>query len=398
MKKINTKYTSLLALLFMVCLFSGCEDDFENTNLDLSGDVNILNFQAEGALNVAIDDKKRTVVITYPGGTDISSVTPAISLPAGAVISPAAGAALDLRSPKTYTITNGNLYNKYTVSANVLSVTAFLSHHRSVAEIQDDDEKALASWFFSNYDEQVSAFVSFQDIKEGKVDLTQFKTLLWYLDGDADERFSMPAIAKDPQVLTSITNWYKAGGNLYLLGYANQYIFEMGRLENTFHLAIGNGMGGDNPDTWGINVNVNRNKDNSSHGLFAGINLTTHGDNRKTFPVIGPGWKEDHNFVMIRIPEVYGLPNDSEQAYTTFTTTNSVRWLATWDGIGDYFMAGIMELLPTTEFKGRAIWQGIGGIEWNQNAKGTINATGVNPHKGNVEKLAENAIRYLSAN
>jgi hypothetical protein len=398
MKKIHRKYTSLLALVFCACLFSGCEDDFENNNLDLSGEVNILKFEVAGALKVAIDDKKRTIVVTYPGGANISSVTPVISIPSKAVISPASGSAQDLRSPMTYTITNGNLYNKYTVSANVLSVTAFLSHHLNVADIQDDDEKALANWFFSNYDEQVSAFVSFQDVKEGKVDLSRFKTIMWYLDGDADERFTMPAIAKDPQVLASITNWYKAGGNLYLLGYANQYFFEMERIENAYHLAIGNGLGFENGDTWGINVNINRNKDNSSHGLFAGINLTTQGDNRKTFPVIGPGWREDHNFVIMRIPEIYGLSNDSEQAYTTFTTRHSIRWLATWDGIGDYFMAGIMEMLPTDEFKGRAIWQGIGGIEWNQNAKGNINADGVNPHKGNVEKLAENAIRYLSAN
>ena len=163
-------------------------------------------------------------------------------------------------------------------------------------------------------------------------------------------------------------------------------------------MAIGNGPGFENGDTWGINVNINRNKDQSSHALFAGIDLVTHGDGRKTFPVIGPGWREDHNFVMVAIPEIYGLPNNSEAAYTAFTQENKVRWLATWDGIGDYFMAGILEFLPTEEFQGRAIWQGIGGIEWNQNSKGELNPEGINPHQEKVEKLAENAIRYLSAN
>ncbi|WP_205502314.1 DUF4960 domain-containing protein [Rufibacter psychrotolerans] len=381
----------------MVFMISGCEEDSEST-LDLDGDVDILSFQVQGAQQVTIDEKKRTIVITYPGGSDISHVVPAISVSEGASISPASGTPLDLRSPQTFTLVNGNLFKKYTVSANVLSVTAFLSHHSSVANIQDDDEKALATWFFDKYDDDLAAFVSFQDIKNGTVDLSKFKTIMWYLDGDAEEKFTMPAISQDPEVLAKLKDWYKEGGNFYMLGYANQYFFDLERMENTYRLAIGNGQGFENGDTWGVNVNVNRNKDNSSHGLFAGINLTAHGDGRKTFPVLGAGWREDHNFVLVEIPAIYGLPNDSESAYTTFTQQNNARWLATWDGIGDYFMAGIVELLPTNEFKGRGIWQGIGGIEWNQNDKGTINPSGTNAHQANVEKLAENAIRYLAAN
>ena len=272
-------------------------------------------------------------------------------------------------------ITNGNLFSRYTVSANVLNITAFLSHHNSVDDITDDDEKALADWFFKKYDAQLAAFVSFQDIKDGKVDLNQFKTVMWYLDGDAEEKFTMLEIAKDPVVLQKMTDWYKGGGNFYLLGYANQYIMEMGRLSKNYDILIGQGQGGQNPDNWGININIGKTKDQSGHGLIAGLALTTQSDGRKTFPVIGPGWKEDHNFIIWEIAKKYGLSNDKEEAYTQFTTENQVNWLGTWDGIGDYFMAGILEFLPNETYKGRTIFQGIGGIEWNQDANGDLNAT-----------------------
>src|SRR5690606_41049729 len=118
----------------------------------------------------------------------------------------------------------------------------------------------------------------------------------------------------------------------------------------------------------------------------------------KTFPVISPGWKEDRNYVLVRIPETYGVPNDSDQAYTLFIEENNAKWLATWDGIGDYFMAGIIEFSPTVEFQGTAIFQGLAAIEWNQNALGDLNPEGINANQENIEKLTENTINFLSVN
>lgn len=383
----------------MITVYSGCknEDDF-GIDLDLDKEVKILDYQVENALEIDLNEAEKSIVITYAGGTDVSNIIPAFSVSEGAAVTPSSGTAIDLRSPHTYTVKNGNVFSEYTVTANVLSVTAFLSHHASVNDIQDDDEAALAEWFFSNYGDDVSAFVSFQDIKDGKVDLGQFKTLMWYLDGDENEQFTMPAIAQDPEVMGQINDWYKAGGNLYLMGYANQYLFDMNRITKDYFLAVGSGPGAQNPDTWGVNVNINRKQDQSKHPLFSGIDLTTQGDGRKTFPVISPGWKEDHNYVLVRIPETYGFPNDSDQAYTLFTEENNAKWLATWDGIGDYFMAGIIEFSPTAEFQGTAIFQGLAAIEWNQNALGELNPEGSNAHQENIEKITENAINFLSIN
>lgn len=395
----KSTYRFILTLFSLVFVLWGCKDDDDfGMDLDLDKAVKITDFQVEDALAIDISEEDKTIVITYAGGTDVSNIIPEIVTSEGANISPASGTPINLRSPQTYTVKNGNLFSEYRVVANVLSVTAFLSHHSSVNDIQDDDEAALAEWFFSNYSEDVSAFVSFQDIKDGNVDLSQYKTLMWYLDGDANEQFTMPEIAQDPEVIGQISDWYKTGGNLYLMGYANQYLFDLDRITRDYFLTVGTGPGFQNPDTWGVNVNINRKNDQSGHPIFADIDFTTQGDGRKTFPVISPGWKEDRNYVLVRIPETYGVPNDSDQAYTLFIEENNAKWLATWDGIGDYFMAGIIEFSPTAEFQGTAIFQGLAAIEWNQNALGDLNPEGINANQENIEKLTENTINFLSVN
>jgi hypothetical protein len=327
----------------------------------------------------------------------VSAIVPEFSISEGAVVSPAVGTALDLRSPQSLTITNGNVYSKYTVKASVLAVTAFLSHHSSVAAITDDDEKAYAEWFFSQYDEESAEFVSFESIKSGATDLSKYKTLTWYLDGNADESMEMPAIALDADVLTKVKDFYKAGGNLYLLGYAGRYLIDLGRFpDGKYFIEVGNGQGFENPDAWGVGTAI-LDRDESSHAIYNGISLTTNGK-RKTFPVISPGWKENHNYVVIRIPEIYGMNNDNVAAYDKFNEENGTRWLGVWDGIGDYFMAGIIEFEPKGDYQGRAIFQGIGGLEWDQDAKGTINASGTNAFQANIELLAKNSISYLALN
>ncbi len=41
---------------------------------------------------------------------------------------------------------------------------------------------------------------------------------------------------------------------------------------------------------------------------------------------------------------------------------------------------------------------GIGGLEWNQNAQGGINPSGVNIYQDNIIQVCSNAIDYLSQN
>jgi hypothetical protein len=91
----------------------------------------------------------------------------------------------------------------------------------------------------------------------------------------------------------------------------------------------------------------------------------------------------------MNIPDFLKLgPNDNEAAYNKFVSDNNLEWLGQWDGIGDYWMAGIMEMKPKGDFQGSAVYIGIGGIEWRQNS-------GTNLYQSTIEKLYKNAIDYL---
>jgi hypothetical protein len=397
----------LLLGLVVVVSFYACEESvLPEVSLDIDPDkrLAITDFIVPDAEAVVINEESGTIEVTFPCGSDLSAVTPNLQLAEDNTASPASGATINLNTPVEYTLVNGNLFSVWTVTAKVRCITGFLSHHNSRGEITDDDEKAAADWFFANYDPDLAKFVSFQDIKDGTVDLSAYKVLWWY--HDRNDIFGLPAISQDSDVLNAVGSWYQAGGNLYLSGYANQYLWDLGRITANYNRVIGAGPGFENGDTWTINVNINRTHDMSSHPIFAGLPLTGV-DGRKEFPIIDAGWREDHNYVIVEIPgymvNVEGVPvdpnvgfNENEMAYERFIADNDAVWLGTWGGINDYFMAGILELKPNAQFQGTAVFQGIGGIEYNQNEEGSVDPAGQNAHQANIDRLTRNTISYLS--
>ena len=288
----------------------------------------------------------------------------------------------------TYNSSNqvsNTVYHPFKVGATAVAYLGVYADSIALLNTGDDDEIAAAKWLFRTYNK--SEYVSFNEIKNGTVDLSQFRVLWWNYDQTTGH--ALPAITTDATVVNKIKTFNKNGGNLLLNQYAMQYLWTIGRMTENYFLEFGDGAGFNNPDAWGIGVNINRKQDNSAHPIFKGINLTTQGDNRKTFNVIGAGWKENHNAVIVRIPEYLNLlPNDNDAAFTKFESDNNAEWLAVWDGIGDYFMTGISEFKPKGDYNGTSIFIGIGGIEWNQNS-------GANPYQGTVEQLYKNSIDYL---
>jgi len=176
------------------------------------------------------------------------------------------------------------------------------------------------------------------------------------------------------------------------------YLWNLGRLPSALQAVMQNdaGNGGFNPDIWTVNIDIAGQQDNSSHPLFKGITTTTQGDGEKVFPVIGSGWKENHNCLLAGVPNFFGVANNDVTAYNDFCINNTAKWLGCWGGIGDYFTAGIFELDATSTYKGTALAIGIGGIEWDQlNSSGTASMT--NPYQANVVTLYTNALSFLKS-
>lgn len=386
----KNRYQKLFVTMSALCMlaFSAC-DDTVSPSLDIEGDVYITEFSVDG-LQAIIDETKNSIVLKVPDGTDVSDLSPSFTLSEGASITPAITANMDFSTPIDVVLVNGNVYNNYTITVTEQFYIGFLGTYPSVSAIEDDDEKAAAEWFFANYDNGV--YISFDQIKEGSIDLNDFRVLWWYYD----ENSEIPAIAQDATVLNSVNDFYKAGGNLLLNSHATAYLWTLGRMTVDYPMAIGNGAGGDNPDVWGIGVKVGTH-DMSGHPVYKGIGFNVEADGYKTFPVIAPGWKEDHNHVMLDIPASLGIASNTDEAvYETFKSLHQVEWLGTWSGIRDYWMVGVLEFLPNDTYQGRAIYQGIGGFEFNQNAAGDINPEGLNTKQSYIELFSKNALNYLS--
>ena len=84
--------------------------------LDLSKSVDISSFMVDTAHGI-IDTAGGTIALSLPFGTDFTKVAPTITVPEGAVITPASGAVVNLKNPVQYQVINGNTYKNFTVTA-----------------------------------------------------------------------------------------------------------------------------------------------------------------------------------------------------------------------------------------------------------------------------------------
>jgi hypothetical protein len=111
----NKFYTiKYLLLLFISIVLGACNDD-DRAKLDLS-EVDIKSFSVNGFAGI-INESKARIDLELPRATDLTKLTPKIEVSAGAEVTPASNSVVDLSSPLVYRVTNGNLYDDYTVYA-----------------------------------------------------------------------------------------------------------------------------------------------------------------------------------------------------------------------------------------------------------------------------------------
>ena len=112
-----------IPLFITATLFFSCSKNNENV-LDMSGDVDIHSFSING-IEGTINPDNSTISVILPQGTDLTALSPQISIGNGANISPASGASVDFSQSAIkgaeviYTVTNTNIYQKYKVSVDV---------------------------------------------------------------------------------------------------------------------------------------------------------------------------------------------------------------------------------------------------------------------------------------
>lgn len=271
---------------------------------------------------------------------------------------------------------------------------AYLSIYESVNSIEDDDEKAAATWFTGTYK---GDFLPLSQATEAK--LAEYDAIWIHVD---DEYFpEAPDEFYDTDMLGLITNYYKNGGNLLLTVHAVGYLNDLGRIDLAVDVK-GAGSASENEDIWYVSPTwgtflkngttpqtvVDRSTDKIYAGLTSEAIIRDDSKEYVQFPLISPGLKEDHNcFWTMDIPSNL-IANDDYSKITTFESTYNMEALGTWAHVQDYFGAAIARWKPTGEYKGTAITIGVAAYEWNQNS-------GANAYQSNIEKMTANALNEL---
>lgn len=279
------------------------------------------------------------------------------------------------------------------------SKVAFLSTFESLSSLQnegDDDEYAAANWLVNSYG---GDFLPISQIKNGNVTLNNYKALWIHFDREFEESLINSQFENsflDEDIINSISSFYKAGGNLLLSIFATRYVKDLGRYDLNVNIKSF-GSGGDIDDvwyfspTWGTYLGAPEVINKFDDPIFNELDnvlyiIRDNGDNYPIIPLLGAGWKEDHNYFWNPQPD---KANDDLWKFKDFENIHYANSLATWAHVQDYFGTAITRWNKKDEYNGKIITIGIGAYEWNQNS-------GTNPYQANIERLTRNALDELS--
>ncbi len=274
-----------------------------------------------------------------------------------------------------------------TVQGDSSEKIGYLMAYEDEALVEDDDERVSLSWFKGEYSNGELITPSMLT----SIDLSEFSTIWIHIDrvGIGFGWQNLPATIISEDAIAALANFYKDGGNLFLSNHATQLLVPLGRIaENRAPGIFGDGNGGSGTDIWTINANIGLEYDQQGHAIFNGLEKSSQYDH-STFPLIGPGDREDHNCMWDL--NSYGFPGlypDLQNVVLAFQQENNAVVLATWGHVTDWCCAGMVEFNPTTSYKGRCVAIGLAAYEWNQNS-------GVNAYQHSIELMTANTLRYL---
>jgi hypothetical protein len=330
-------------------------------------------------INGVIDQESKTISVILPDGTNLTTLKPIITMPAGITVSPASGQQQDFSQPVAYTLTLDGKSAVYNVSviSNSVSEYAFLGLAPSRAAISNPDEKAAADWFFTAY--PTADYVSFQSIEGGRK-LSNYKVMWWHYDSTQD----LPAAVLTPAITTALKDYRANGGSLLLTTFATRYVEALGIVpagrgpNNTF---------GDFGDTagfleanndWGISFRTQEN-----HPIFKGVETYELG---KAWLLQKGTWRKNHTSWWY-VNEWGGYGNGAGwRTQTGGINLASENWDDNLDG-----RVGIAEW-KNAGGKANVVIVAFGAYDWYSEPLG---GGGTNLYLSNIKKITKNAIDYL---
>lgn len=237
----------------------------------------------------------------------------------------------------------------------------------------DDDEQAAYDWFFSDKYNPGHGLkkVEFTPDNINSLSAKDVKVLWIPINRQGNNIADVqPSAIYDHKKTLEI--YVKSGGNLYLTNHATLLVSEIGRIDeqykpNTVTYAAAAG----NSDAWGVNPRF-ADMDYRGHVLYSGFVAGSKNDNY--FLNSGTS-KEDHNCLWTGV------------SYTDFIKATNSHILGKWSENGDTNNFGVVEFMPSGDYKGTILCNGLAAYEWNCKGNEFVN---------NIKKFTENSISYLA--
>ena len=185
-------------------------------------EARITSFKLNNEYTGIIDEENHSILVRVPTSIDITSLIPTVETTQGAMVSPASGQAVDFTSPVEFTVTYQSAVAVYvvTVVQSDSPSAVYVGLASSIDEL-NAEEKEAANWMLKNIPN--AQYLSFEDVRTGRVDLNDCKVMWWHLhiDGGIDSMDKFEAAAPSAvQAVSKVKEFYENGGSLLLTRYA----------------------------------------------------------------------------------------------------------------------------------------------------------------------------------
>lgn len=241
----------------------------------------------------------------------------------------------------------------------------------------DDDEQAAYDWFVSDEYNPGHGLekVVFTPDNISNLNANDVKVLWIPINRQGDKIDVVKPKAIYDHVET-LKKYVKEGGNLYLTNHATLLVSEIGRIAEqykpntvTYAAAV------ENSDAWGVNPRF-ADMDYRGHVLYSGFGAGSKGKLWDDNYFLNSGnSKEDHNCLWTGF------------SYTDFIKATNSHILGKWSQNGDTKNFGVVEFMPSGDYKGTILCNGLAAYEWNCDG---------NEFVDNIKKFTENSISYLA--
>lgn len=344
-------------------------------------EAKILSFKLNGYIGV-INQETNTISVRIPTTEDITNLTASIELNDGTVVvSPENYSTLDYTSPVEFIVENNTARTVYTVTV-IMSDAAEVLYIGLADNIDalNQEEKEAVNWMLLNV--ASSQYVSFTDIANGAVDLSECKVMWWHfhIDGGIDsmDKFEQNA-ASSLNAIQKIKDYYEAGGSLLLTRYATYYAVKLGATldgnypNNCWGQVEETGEITENP--WSFFI-----QGHTDHALYQ--NLIMNSGESETVYTCDAGYRITNSTAQWHIGSDWG----GYSTESVWETNHGGKAL----GYGSDNAVVAWEYLPNNG-KGGIVCIGSGCYDWYSYGVDTTN----DKYHDNISKITENAINYL---